>query len=325
MSALNSTANFEDYIEQVEEDGSDNTVQLFSNVDDIEGASNVRQFGKRQARQSAKSPLDVISSVKPLTAEEEKELIARAKKGDLRARNTLTVANMKLVASIAKRYEDRGLPTIDLIQEGSIGLMSAVNKFDPKMGHRFSTYAAWWIREAITRALSNKSRVVRLPVHLNELMTKVRRVRSTLAVRYGRQATTEEIAIEIGESVEKVEKALNSSQPCMSLDQKISSSDDDGCSLGETIVDENSAATADAVDSHHVTSQIAELLNGLNEKERRVIRLRFGMDTGEEASLREISEKMGLTRDQVGKISCLAMRKLKKLAQKEQFEDYLAA
>lgn len=301
---------FEDNYEGFEDD-SDNVVQ-FRGVTKI----------KATKRQSG-SNLEFTG--KTLTADEEKELVIRAKKGDLRARNELTMANMKLVASIAKKYEDRGIPLADLMQEGSIGLMSAVNKFDIKMGHRFSTYAAWWVREAITRALSNKSRIVRLPVHLNELMTKIRRVRSTLAVRLGRQATTEEIAMELNESVEKIEKALNASQTCMSLDQKVSMTEDDGCSLGETIVDEDATTPIDHANAPYFTSQIASLLSCLNERERKVIRMRFGMDTGEEASLREISEALGLTRDQVGKISCLAMRKLKKAATREQFEDYLAA
>lgn len=326
MSALSNRLYFEDYTEQVEEfDGaSDNTVPFRSHAEDIEHVSNVRVFDKRKGHQPVKSYMDTIAAIKPLTVDEERDLVAKAKNGDQRARNVLTLANLKLVASIAKRYEDRGLPMIDLLQEGSIGLMSAVNKFDPKMGHRFSTYAAWWIREAITRSLSNKSRIVRLPVHLNELMTKIRRVRSTLAVKYGRQATTEEIAAELSESIEKVEKALNSSQPCLSLDQKVATTDDEGCTLGETIMDSDSATPVDQADTHYVTSQIAELLDNLNEKERKVVKLRFGLINGQEASLREISKEMGLTRDQVGKISCLAMRKLKKLAKREEFEGYLA-
>jgi len=327
MSALSGKLYYEDYTEQVEEiDGaaSDNTVAFRNHADDIEHASNVRVFDKRKSHQPVKSYMDMIGTIKPLTIDEERELVAKAKNGDQKARNVLTLANLKLVASIAKRYEDRGLPMIDLIQEGSIGLMSAVNKFDPKMGHRFSTYAAWWIREAITRSLSNKSRIVRLPVHLNELMTKIRRVRSTLAVRYGRQATTEEIANELSESIEKVEKALNSSQPCLSLDQKVATTDDEGCTLGETIMDHESATPVDEADTHYVNSQIAGLLNSLNERERKVVTLRFGLKNGQEASLRDISKEMGLTRDQVGKISCLAKRKLKKLAKREEFEGYLA-
>jgi RNA polymerase primary sigma factor len=320
MSALN----FVELNDETEQD-SDNTVSFRSRSEQSDETSNVRMFEKPNSNQSVKSYLDKVVAVKALTIDEEKDLIARAKKGDLKARNTITLAHMKLVASIAKKYEDRGIPTLDLIQEGSIGLMSAINKFDPAMGHRFSTYAAWWVREAITRSLSNKSRVVRLPVHLNELMTKIRRVRSLLAVRYGRQATTEEIANEIGETVQKIENALNSSQPCLSLDQKISNTDDEGCSLGETITDEDSATPVDRVNNHYLSSQVSVLLSCLNEKERKVIRLRFGMDTGEEASLREISEAMGLTRDQVGKISCIAMRKLKNAANKDEFGDCLAA
>src|SRR5581483_11007064 len=139
-----------------------------SGLDEIEHISQIRLFDARKSYQPVKSYLDTIGDIKTLTVQEERDLVNRAKKGDRRARNVLTLANLKLVATIAKRYEDRGLPMIDLLQEGSIGLMTAVKKFDPKMGHRFSTYAAWWIREAITRALSNKSRIVRLPVHLNE-------------------------------------------------------------------------------------------------------------------------------------------------------------
>jgi RNA polymerase primary sigma factor len=317
MSAL-ITNIFEDRFEEDNDNDSDNVLQFRSSHSASE--SNVRSFGKRQ---STKNTLEFAS--KTLTAEEEKELIARAKKGDLKARNELTLANMKLVASIARKYEDRGIPLSDLLQEGSIGLMSAVNKFDPKMGHRFSTYAAWWVREAITRSLSNKSRLVRLPVHLNELMTKVRRVRSSLAVKLGRQPLVQEIASELNESVEKIEKALNASQTCMSLDQKVSASDDEGFSLGETIMDEDSVSPIDRADAPYFTSQITGLLSCLNDRERQVIRMRFGMDSGEEISLREIAEKLGLTRDQVGKISCIAMRKLKKAANRADFEDYLAA
>ncbi len=326
MSALSGKRYVEDYNEQNEFNSSDSAVVPFSRTqaDDIEHASNVRVFDKRKSHQPVKSYMDTIGHIKALSVEEERELVVLAKKGDQRARNVLTLANLKLVASIAKRYEDRGLPMIDLLQEGSIGLMSAVKKFDPQLGHRFSTYAAWWIREAITRALSNKSRVVRLPVHLNELMTKVRRVRSSLAVKYGRQPTTQEIADDLQESLEKVEKALNSSQPCLSLDQKVSTADDEGCTLGETIMDEDGATPVDEADTHYVSSQISTLLSSLNEKERKVVRMRFGLGTGEEKSLREISAEMGLTRDQVGKISCLAMRKLKKLARREEFEGYLA-
>jgi RNA polymerase primary sigma factor len=326
MSALSGKRFVEDYNEQGQFYSSESAVVPFSRTqaDDIEHASNVRVFDKRKNHQPVKSYMDTVGHIKALSIEDEKELVLLAKNGDQRARNVLTLANLKLVASIAKRYDDRGLPMIDLLQEGSIGLMSAVKRFDPKLGHRFSTYAAWWIREAITRALSNKSRVVRLPVHLNELMTKVRRVRSTLAVKYGRQPTTQEIADELQESLEKVEKALNSSQPCLSLDQKVSASDDEGCTLGETIMDEDGVTPIDEADTHYVSSQISTLLSSLNEKERNVVKMRFGLGTGEEKSLREISAEMGLTRDQVGKISCLAMRKLKKLARREEFEGYLA-
>ncbi|MBX9667426.1 MAG: sigma-70 family RNA polymerase sigma factor [Candidatus Obscuribacterales bacterium] len=326
MLASNGKFYLDDYLTEIDEmKSAGNTVPFpKATADDIEHMSNVRVFDKRKSHQPVKSYLDTIGHIKALTVDEERDLVSKAKKGDKRARNVLTLANLKLVASIAKRYEDRGLPMIDLLQEGSIGLMSAVKKFDPKMGHRFSTYAAWWIREAITRALSNKSRIVRLPVHLNELMTKIRRVRSHLAVKLGRQPTTQEIAEDLHENIEKVEKALNSSQPCLSLDQKVATNDDEGCTLGETIMDEDGLSSVDEADTHYVNKQIADLLGGLNERERKVVKLRFGLGTGKEQSLREISKEIGLTRDQVGKISCLAMRKLKKLARREEFEGYMA-
>lgn len=322
MSALRAEANY-DHLNLVEDQ--DNTIAFPAVHDEIdEAVSNVRDLDKRRNAKSGRSYIDSVGTAKSLSADEERELVIRAQKGDKVARNTLTLANLKLVSSIVRRYEDRGIPTADLLQEGSIGLMSAIDKFDPKMGNRFSTYATWWVREAITRSLSNKSRVVRLPVHLNELMTKIRRVRSTLALRLGRQATIEEIAVELGESVDKIEKALAASQPCMSLDQKVSNADDDSCTLGETIMDEECATPGDEVDNHYVSNQIAGLLSCLNEKERNVVKLRFGLENGQEASLREISEKLGLSRDQVGKISCLAMRKLKKVACREEFEAYIA-
>jgi RNA polymerase primary sigma factor len=305
----------------------DNTIPFrrkVSGVEEIDRISQIRLFDARKNHQPVKGFLDTIGDIKTLTVDEEQDLVARAKQGDRQARNVLTLANLKLVATIAKRYEDRGLPLIDLLQEGSIGLMTAVKKFDPKMGHRFSTYAAWWIREAITRALSNKSRIVRLPVHLNELMTKVRRVRSQLAVRLGRQPSTQEIAIDLEESLDKVERALNCSQPCLSLDQKVSTSEDEGCTLGDTIVDDEFDAPRDNVETLYVNKQVESLLTVLNERERKVVQLRFGLGTGEEKSLREISKEMGLTRDQVGKLSCLAMRKLRRVANVEEFEGYLA-
>ena len=316
MSALVSNL-FDDEFETVSEDDVDNILQF-----PTQSGSSAKASKSRKANATSET---LLVPSKSITAEEEKELVVRAKRGDVAARNALILANMKLVNAIAKKYSDRGLPLSDLVQEGSIGLMTAVEKFDLKMGHRFSTYASWWVREAITRSLSNKSRVVRLPVHLNELMTKIRRVRSTLSTQLGRTATIEEIAAELNESVEKIAKALDASQHCMSLDQKVSTSEDEGCTLGDTIEDETSVRVLHRVNSSFLKAEVSELLSCLKPIEREVIKLRFGFVSDDELSLREIADKLNLTRDQVGKISCSAMRKLKQAANQSDFEDYLAA
>ncbi len=316
MSALVSNL-FDDEFETVSEDDVDNILQF-----PTQSGSSAKASKSRKANATSET---LLVPSKSITAEEEKELVVRAKRGDVAARNALILANMKLVNAIAKKYSDRGLPLSDLVQEGSIGLMTAVEKFDLKMGHRFSTYASWWVREAITRSLSNKSRVVRLPVHLNELMTKIRRVRSTLSTQLGRTATIEEIAAELNESVEKIAKALDASQHCMSLDQKVSTSEDEGCTLGDTIEDETSVHVLHRVNSSFLKAEVSELLSCLKPIEREVIKLRFGFVSDDELSLREIADKLNLTRDQVGKISCSAMRKLKQAANQSDFEDYLAA
>ncbi len=293
-------------------------------IDAIERIAHTRLLNAKKGDQSAMSFIDTIRDIRILSFEDEHELVIKAKKGDLRARNVLILSNLKLVASIAKRYDECGLPMIDLMQEGSIGLMNAVQKYDPKKGVRFSTYAAWWIREGITRALSNKSRIVRLPGHIIELMTKIRRVRSQLSLRTGREACTLEIAEELNESLAKVEHALISSQPCLSLDQKVSTAEDEDYTIHNTIMDEDSENSVISIDDPYLRAQIDCLLDVLSDHERKVVQLRFGLGSGQEKNIREISKEIGLTRYQVGKLSCLAMRKLKKVARIEAFDGYFS-
>ena len=274
----------------------------------------IRTFNKTQSGSLVKSYLDAIGDIQPMTAEEEIGLALKAQNGDQSARNSLAMSHLRLVASIAHKYKGQGIPMIDLLQEGNIGLMRAVDKFDTDKGIRFATYASWWIRESVTRALSNKSRTVRLPVHLNEFMTKLRRVRSELAIELGREPEKEEIAAILEVSVSKVEKALKANQSTVSLDQPVVNDEGEGCSLIDVTEDSDSIAPEERVNDELVSKQIDTLLEKLSAKEREVVRLRFGLGSDRELTLREVSEKMGLTRDQVGKLSCKAMRKLKKEA-----------
>lgn len=266
--------------------------------------------------------LHTITKGKSLTAQEEANLGRRARAGDKKAADALIMANLKLVSALARRF-DQGLATQDLYQEGCIGLMNAVNHFDPNRGNRFSTYAAWWIRESINRAISNKSRVIRLPVHLNELMTKIRRVHSQLTLRMGKQPTIQQIAFEMGEKPEKIRAAISHSKSCLSLDQPATLTDDDKLTIGDTIVDEDSANVTVNLETKYLRERVAQILEGLTEKEKRVVQMRFGIGMEQERSLREISNELGLTRDQVGKISYIAMRKLRKSMKEDEFTGYL--
>lgn len=263
-----------------------------------------------------------VAKGKTLTAQEEATLGRRARAGDRRAADALIMANLKLVSTLARRY-DQSLPTQDLYQEGCIGLMNAVNHFDPNRGNRFSTYAAWWIRESINRAISNKSRVIRLPVHLNELMTKIRRVRCQLTLRLGKQPTVQQIALELGEKPERIRAAISHSKSCLSLDQPATLTDDEKLTIGDTIVSEGNSEMSCNLETKYLRDRVSQILEGLTEKERRVVQMRFGIGTDQEHSLREISIELGLTRDQVGKISYLAMRKLKKFVREDEFGAYL--
>ncbi|MGD9680927.1 MAG: RNA polymerase sigma factor RpoD/SigA [Candidatus Obscuribacterales bacterium] len=251
-------------------------------------------------------------------------MIEEARNGNREAADTLILTHMKVVTAMARRYNGRGLPLQDLVQEGAIGLMNALDRFDPDKGIRFSTYATWWVREAMTRSLSNKSRNIRIPVHLNEFMTKLRRVRSEMSIELGRKPEQEELARRLGVSREKVESALIHCQPCESLDQKIISDDSDGCTLSDSVVDSDADNAEQQLEQEFTRKRVEKLLERLSDKEQAVIRLRFGLKDNRERSLREVSKEMRLTRDQVGKISCRAMRKLKECALAEHMEDCLA-
>jgi len=242
----------------------------------------------------------------------ERELYADAAAGDRQARNRLVLAHIRLVPIIARRYRNRGLPFADLLQEGYIGLMIAVGKFDPDLGNRFSTYASWWIRQSMTRALSNQSRTIRLPVHLNELMTKLRRIRGEIQSATGRKPTIDELACAMEENPEKILAAMEAFQPVDSLDRELFvDGSDTTCTLSEIIPDNRATAPEALADEGLLQERVGQLLGCLNEREREVVSLRFGIESGISCSLGEVSAVMGLSRDQVGKASCRAMRKLR--------------
>ncbi|MCA9801540.1 MAG: sigma-70 family RNA polymerase sigma factor [Cyanobacteria bacterium HKST-UBA02] len=236
------------------------------------------------------------------------------------ARNRLVLTHLRLVASIARRYRNRGLPFADLLQEGYMGLMIAVGKFDPDLGNRFSTYASWWIRQSMTRALSNQSRTIRLPVHLNELMTRLRRIRSELQSATGRKPTIDELACAMEENPEKIVSVMEAFQPVDSLDRELFvDGAESTCALSDMIADNQAREPEALAEEGLLQERVAHLLDCLNERERRVVSLRFGIEDGVTCSLNEVSSAMGLSRDQVGKASCQAMRKLRVRTRKEDF------
>ncbi|MBX9668840.1 MAG: sigma-70 family RNA polymerase sigma factor [Candidatus Obscuribacterales bacterium] len=290
---------------------------------DIEHISQIRLVEDEPERQFSPGYCNTGRAFTTMSHQEESESVGRAHSGDRQARNGLTLANMGLVVRIAKRYQNCGVPMSDLVQEGSIGLMTAVRKFDRKRGLRLSTYAVWWIREAINRALSNKSRMIRLPIHVSEVMSKIRRARTQLSIRNGCDPLSSDIALEIGESIVRVEHVLISSRPCFSLDQHLSSKEQEDLTLCDIIPDSRSNKAEENVSTHYLRSEINELLGSLDERERQIVQIRFGLIDGQERSLREIGTELGLTRDQVGKLSSRAMRKLRQNARIEQFEAYL--
>lgn len=285
---------------------------------------NIRLINKQPINRQVQSFLRAAATLPKLTEAQEKALIEAAQNGHQEAADTLILTHMKVVTALARRYNGRGLPLQDLVQEGAIGLMTALDKFDPDKGIRFSTYATWWVREAMTRSLSNKSRNIRIPVHLNEFMTKLRRIRSEMSIELGRKPEPEELSERLGVSREKVESALIHCQPCESLDQKISTDDSDGHTLSDSVLDPDADNAEMQLEQEFTRKRVEKLLERLSEKEQTVIRLRFGLKDSRERSLREVSKEMSLTRDQVGKISCRAMRKLKEVALAEHMEDCLA-
>ena len=265
--------------------------------------------------------LKEIGKVPLLSAEEEIELAKRMEEGDEAAKKKLAEANLRLVVSIAKRYVGRGMLFLDLIQEGNLGLIKAVEKFDYRKGYKFSTYATWWIRQAITRAIADQARTIRIPVHMVETINKLIRVSRQLLQELGREPLPEEIAEEMDIPVERVREILKISQEPVSLETPIGEEEDSH--LGDFIQDENVPVPAEAAAFALLKEQLSEVLGTLTEREQKVLRLRFGLDDGRARTLEEVGKEFKVTRERIRQIEAKALRKLRHPSRSRKLRDYL--
>lgn len=265
--------------------------------------------------------LKEIGKVPLLSAEEEIELAKKMEMGDEESKKRLAEANLRLVVSIAKRYVGRGMLFLDLIQEGNLGLIKAVEKFDYRKGYKFSTYATWWIRQAITRAIADQARTIRIPVHMVETINKLIRVSRQLLQELGREPIPEEIAEEMGMPVERVREILKISQEPVSLETPIGEEEDSH--LGDFIQDDNVPVPADAAAFTLLKEQLVEVLGTLTEREQKVLRLRFGLDDGRSRTLEEVGKEFNVTRERIRQIEAKALRKLRHPSRSRKLKDYL--
>ena len=264
--------------------------------------------------------LKEIGQVKLLSAEEEVELAKRVSEGDQEAKNKLTEANLRLVVSIAKKYSGRGLHILDLIQEGNTGLIRAVDKFDWTKGNKFSTYATWWIRQAITRAIADQARTIRVPVHMVEVINKATRCNRKLVQELGREPTMEEIAAELNLPVEKIIEANRTAADTLSLDTPVG--DEEDTSIGSFVEDERTPGPADATSNALLAEALKEILGTLTEREADVLRMRFGMYDGRTHTLEEVGQIFGVTRERIRQIENKAIRKLRYPSRAKKIRDF---
>ncbi len=265
--------------------------------------------------------LKEIGRVPLLTPEEETSLAMRIIDGDVRAKQRLSEANLRLVVSIAKRYVGRGMQFLDLIQEGNLGLIKAVEKFDYTKGFKFSTYATWWIRQAITRAIADQARTIRIPVHMVETINKVKKVSSQLLHKNGHEPTAEEISLELAMPVDKVREIMRVAQEPVSLETPIGEEEDSH--LGDFIPDDDAPAPADAASHTLLKEQLEDVLSSLTEREAKVLRLRFGLEDGRPRTLEEVGKEFDVTRERIRQIEAKALRKLRHPSRSKKLKDFL--
>jgi RNA polymerase primary sigma factor len=265
--------------------------------------------------------LKAIGKVPLLTAQQEVELAMAIEAGDLAARLTFTEANLRLVVSIARRYLGRGLTLPDLIQEGNLGLMRAVEKFDYRLGFKFSTYATWWIRQAISRAIADQARTIRMPVHMVEMINQLRRVSLRLMQELGREPTDAEIADQMGSTAERVRELVAFAQEPISLETPVGEEAD--AELGDLIADAQAASPLDAASGAMLQVEVSDILDTLSARERRILQLRFGLLDGNQLTLEEVGKRLGITRERVRQIEAKALRKLRHHSRNKQLNEFL--
>ena len=276
------------------------------------------------ADDSVRMYLREIGDIPLLSQEEEPELAHKAVKGDKKAKDKLAESNMRLVVSIAKKYSGRGLDFLDLIQEGNTGLLRAVEKFDPEKGFKFSTYATWWIRQAITRAIADQARTIRIPVHMVETINKVMRTKRRLTQELNREPSDAEVADAMGMDAEKIEYVMRIRQDIASLDASVGrDGDDDESVLGDFIEDSERDSPEEATANQILKEQIAEILTTLSEREQKIIRLRFGIGGGRPHTLEEVGNEFSVTRERIRQIEAKALAKLRKNKQTKKLHGYL--
>lgn len=322
-----------DQIEIIYERLEDEEIDVLDNIEDDDEDDDKEDGGKKKKELDVSLPdginlddpvrmyLKEIGKVDLLTAEEEVELAQRMEAGDDEAKKKLAEANLRLVVSIAKRYVGRGMLFLDLIQEGNLGLIKAVEKFDYRKGYKFSTYATWWIRQAITRAIADQARTIRIPVHMVETINKLMRVSRQLLQDLGREPLPEEIAEEMDLPVAKVREIMKISQEPVSLETPIGEEEDSH--LGDFIPDEDVPVPAEAAAFTLLKEQLIEVLDTLTEREQKVLRLRFGLDDGRARTLEEVGKVFEVTRERIRQIEAKALRKLRHPSRSKKLKDYL--
>lgn len=296
-----------------------------SSGEEAEETEAVYQPGKLLDGVSTADPireyLKEIGTIALLTPEEESGLARLKSEGDAEAGRRLVEANLRLVVSIAKRYTGRGMSFLDLVQEGNLGLMKAVEKFDYSKGYRLSTYATWWVKQSITRSLADQSRTIRLPVHMVEAVNKVRRAQRVLSVRLGREPSNREVAEEVGIPEKRVTELIQASGDTVSLETPVG--DEEGSSLGDFVADDANESTEDKAESFLLREEIDTMLQGLTPRERDVIILRFGLETGHPLTLEEVGRRFNVTRERIRQIETAALRKLRNPSKSRKIRDFL--